>query len=104
MERTRYTVLTSPCIKMKNHPPEKKPLSLQRPPNKSETDKNVDIKVQYCNKIDTKPKRSLGLRLPDESSLEREYMGLHWVLGSLNLQNLGNSRIPGTWSAFNSFI
>ena len=87
MERTCYTVLPSPFIKMKNHPPEKKPLSLQRALNKSETDKNVDIKVQYCNKIDIKPKRRLDLRLSDESSLKRKYRDLHWVLGCLNLQN-----------------
>ena len=89
---------------MKGYNNPKEPLELKRPPDKKYTNKKVGVDIQYCAKVEDKPKMKLSLKLSDVSELGMEYKDIFWVLGCMNFKNSEKNLIPGTWNAFNSLI
>ena len=60
--------------------------------------------VQYCKRIDIKPKKKLDYKLSESCNLDIEYKDFSWILACLDLDKSGRNRLPGTWGAFNSLV
>ena len=61
----------------------KEPLQLKRPPDTKDTKNRVSVDIQYCAKVEDKPK--LSLTLSDVHEFGTEYKDIFWVC--MNFKN-----------------